>query len=110
MEPSELLKHATEFVFKPFVAEGEEEVEALRHFKVYVQYRSPGKYAVSWMGEVWNGKEFIYENLPSSRTEKFLKNTRFSLDEAIAIAAPLPDKLIINGKTYREWYEFQRSK
>lgn len=110
MEPLELLKHATEFVFKPTVAEGEEEVEAMRHFRVYVQYRSPGKYAVVWMNEVWNGEEFVYENLPSNRTDKFVKETRFSLERAVSIASAIPDKLVMNGRTYREWYEIQRSK
>lgn len=109
MDNAELLKHATEFVFTPTREEGEEEVEALRHFRVYVKWRSEGKYSVSYFNDVWNGQEWEYEPLPSSRDDDFLKRTRFSLDKAVGIASALPDTLVMNGRTYREWYELQRT-
>lgn len=110
MTPEELLAHATEFVFTPRVEEGEEEVEAFRHFRVYVQWRSEGRYAISRYSEIWDGKEWVYESLPSNRTDEFIAKTRFSLEDAVAMAQELPDKLRVNGRTYREWYEIQRSK
>lgn len=109
MTPEELLAHATEFVFTPTVEEGEQDVEAFRHFRVYVQWRGADKYAISRFGEVWNGEDWEYESLPSNRTDEFIAKTRFSLDEAVAMAKDLPDKLSVNGRTYREWYAIQRS-
>lgn len=108
LTPTELLNHATEFVFTPAV-EGDEDVEALRHFRIYVKWRSEGKYAVSHMSEVWDGTEWVYESLPSNRTDEFLAATRFPLEQAVDYAQELAHTVTVNGRTYREWYEIQRS-
>lgn len=99
----ELLAHATEFTFYPAGAKaGDREVGS---FTVKVAYRSPGLFAVVRHGHCWDGKKWEYESQPSSRTERFLKKTRFPLEEASGIARSLVDTVSVNGRTWVEWQE-----
>lgn len=100
----DLLAHATEFAFDPEGASfGDKEVH---HFTVTVARRSADKWAVLWMNRCWNKRtqSWEYESLPSSRTKKFLRNARCSLDEAVWIAAGKPDTLTVMDKT---WLDFR---
>lgn len=52
-------------------------------------WRGGEAYAVARGGFVWNGDEWEYEPRPSSREDDFLARTRFTYDEANAIALRL---------------------
>ena len=100
MTTPDLLAHATEFAFLPEGASfGDREVQ---YFTVTVARRSADKWAVLWMNQCWNKKtqSWEYESLPSSRTTKFLREARFSLDEAVKVARSKPDTLSVNGRTW----------
>lgn len=58
-------------------------------FYLYVEYRSPGKWAVMNFGRnkaLTRDGEWEWESLPSSRTDKFKKIARFPLVEALNLA------------------------
>lgn len=59
-----------------------------RYWNVQVSYRGKGKYCVAdAFRECVNRKgEWVAESQPSSRTNKFISETRFELAEAIEIA------------------------
>jgi hypothetical protein len=100
----DLLAHATEFAFHPEGASfGDKEVH---YFTVTVARRSAEKWAVLWMNQCWNRKtqSWEHESFPSSRTKKFLRDARFSLEEAVQIAAGKPDTLTVMGKS---WLDFK---
>lgn len=101
---TDLLSHATEFAFHPEGASfGDKDVH---YFTVRVARRSADKWAVLWMNQCWNKKtkSWEYESQPSSRTDKFLRNARFNLDEALEIAAGKPEGLTVMGKS---WLDFK---
>lgn len=103
MTETDLLAHATEFAFHPEGASfGDREVH---FFTVTVARRSADTWAVLWMNQCWDKKtqSWEYEPLPSSRTNKFLRNARFTLDEAVRIARGKPDTLSVNGKTWADF-------
>lgn len=103
LDPEQLLTHATEFKFLPAGAEpGQADVD---HFSVRVSLRGPGRYAVVHMGSCWDGKEWVYESLPSNRTDAFKMQSRFPLDEAVELARELVDTVRMNGGTWAQWQE-----
>lgn len=110
MNEKELLKHATDFAFYPEGAE-KDEVNG-RYYRVTVSKRSEDKWAVIFFNECWHQKEqdWVYESLPSNRTEEFTENTRFSLETAVSIAVEMTEKLVVNGRTYAQWLEFRAGK
>lgn len=61
------------------------------------------KWAVRWMDNCYhrNG-DLEYEPLPSSRTEAWLNDHRFSWDEAEAFAVQKVQELTVNGLTAKE--------
>jgi hypothetical protein len=84
MKPEELLAHATTFSFLP---PGLERTDPnAKYFEVTVERRSEGRWAVINLGQAWDGEDWVYESLPSSREDEFLKKARFSLEEAVEIA------------------------
>lgn len=95
---TDLLEHATEFVFTP--AGTDRNDPDTRHFRVYVSWRGGDTWAVVWMGECWNGSDWEYEPLNSSRGDHFLARTRFAVEEACAMAEGLADKVGPNGLTW----------
>lgn len=101
MKTKDLLSHATEFSFYPAGADRSD--PSIYHHRITVAERSPGKWAVIHMFQCWDGKKWVHENMPSSRTEKFLKKARFPLEEAVEIAISQVDKAKVNGRTYSEW-------
>lgn len=51
--------------------------------RTFIVWRDENKWAVVCDGQVLNNMgEFEYEPYPSSRTDKFIERTRFSLQEA----------------------------
>lgn len=59
------------------------------HFYLYVEYRSPGRWAVMNFGRnkaLTRDGDWDWESLPSSRTDKFIKIARFPLAEALQLA------------------------
>lgn len=101
MDP-DLLAHATEFTFFPEGAkDGDKEVH---YFTVTVARRSNNLWAVIWMTQCWNKETRSWEYEPRDRDKKFLRECRFTLDEAVQIARAMPDTLHINGKT---WLDFK---
>lgn len=101
MTNNDLLQHATEFVFTP--AGTDRKDPDTRHFRVTVSWRGEDTWAVTWMGECWNGTEWEWEPSPSSREEDFLARCRFSLEEACNHARTLADTVMPNGATYAQW-------
>lgn len=99
--PSDLLAHATEFTFLPEDASiGDREVF---YFTVTVARRSADLWAVLWLDQCWNQKTQDWECEPRDRSQKFLRECRFTLDEAVRIARSKPDMLSINGKTWADF-------
>lgn len=47
-------------------------------------------------------EDFIHEGLPSGREDEFIANTRFSLEEAVAIAETEVEKIILMGRNLEE--------
>lgn len=100
---SDLLPHATEFVFTP-AGTDRTDMDA-RHFRVHVSWRGAETWAVVWMAECWNGTGWEYEPLNSSRDDDFLARCRFTLEDAVKHARTLPDTVSLNGSTYAQWQE-----
>lgn len=106
MTPEELLQHATEFSFLPPGMDRSD--PHARYFDVQVSRRSEGKWAVVSMGQVWCDGEWahekwVYEALPSNRTEEFIASTRFPLEEAIEIAQKATETVTHVGFNYAEF-------
>lgn len=100
--PSGLLAHATEFTFLPEGASiGDREVF---YFTVTVARRSDALWAVLWLDQCWNQKTRDWEYEPRDRSQKFLQECRFTLDEAVRIARSKPDILTVMDKT---WLDFK---
>lgn len=105
----ELLKHARQFVFtalKPEVIAMNPHDAYL--FEVRVEWRNENQWAVlDSSGDCYNRKlEDTYESQPSSRTKKFLKDHRFTLEEAIEIAQKVTKIVKINRFNAEDWNEF----
>lgn len=71
--------------------------------KDYATEYTIGNYKLAWRGKDWaitdgnlvynkKTKELVYEPMPSSRSDNFLKNCRFELDEAKNIVNKLNKK------------------
>ena len=104
MKPKELLEHAVTFAFYPAGAKYDE-VNG-RNFRVTVERRGTGDaWALVHMGDVWNGEDWVYESLPSNRTDEFKAETRFPLMFAVEMANKLVEQITINGFTYSQWQE-----
>lgn len=104
MTPEELLEHAVSFALYPAGAK-DDEING-RNFRVTVERRGTGDaWAVVHMGDVWDGSEWVYEALPSNRTDEFKAKTRFPLGVAVEIASKLVEQISVNGFTYSQWQE-----
>lgn len=99
----QLLAAATDFAFYPEGAHAQSPDIYL--FTVQVSYRAPGLFAVIRMGECWDGEQWVYESLPSNRTDEFKAKTRFPLLEAAGMAQKLANLVQTNGRTYAELQE-----
>lgn len=100
--PSDLLAHATEFTFLPEDASiGDREVF---YFTVTAARRSDDLWAVLWLDQCWNQKTQDWEYEPRDRSQKLLRECRFTLDEAVRIARSKPDILTVMDKT---WLDFK---
>lgn len=99
---SHLLAHATEFTFLPDGASiGDKEVH---YFTVTVSRRSNDLWAVLWMAQCWNQKTRSWDYESRDRSQAFLRECRFTLDDAVRIARAMPDVLTIMDKS---WLDFK---
>ena len=104
MTPEELLNHAVSFAFYP-TGSPEDDINRST-FRISVERRGIGDaWAVVHMGEVWDGNCWVYEHIPSERTDEFKARTRFPLMTAVEIATRLVDEVVVNGGTYAQWME-----
>jgi hypothetical protein len=101
MDP-DLLAHATEFTFLPEGASIDD--RDVFYFTVTVARRSNDMWAVLRMTECWNKETQSWEYEPRDRSAKFLRECRFSLDEAVRIARAMPDTLTLMDKS---WLDFK---
>lgn len=72
-------------------------------FAIQVKWR-PGIDGIRWavyrQGFVLTkGGKWVYEPIPSSRTDAFLKRTRFDLETALRLARREAPKVTVNGHT-----------
>lgn len=99
---ADLLAHATEFEFYPEgAAFGDKEVF---YFAVRAVRRSDDLWAVLWMDRCWNHVTEDWEYEPRDRSKQFLRECRFTFDDAVRIARSKPDRLTIMGKS---WLDFK---
>lgn len=78
----------------------------VRHWTLTLERRAPGKWAVCRSGECMNRRGgWTWESLPSSRTDRFKRAYRFSLDEATKLAVKHVDRLTMSGMTWRDFLE-----
>ena len=104
MTPEELLEHAMVFTFTP--VEIDDQVLNRNDFRLNVERRGLGdSWAVVHFGEVWDGKQWVYENIPSNRTDEFKALTRFPLATAVDLAVQLVETVTVNGATYAQWWD-----
>lgn len=82
MTAQELLNKATTFLIWSLDDHG------TSSYDITVELRSTNRWAICYGRSCWDIREneFIYESMPSGRTEDYIKNTRFSLDEALKLA------------------------
>lgn len=96
-----MLARATEFTFLPDgMKSGDNDQE---HFAVKVKFRAPGMFAVTNMGDCWNGSEWVHERMPSGRSEEFIAQTRMPLIDALRIASEVVNGIEVNGSTFAGW-------
>lgn len=71
----------------------------LDHWHIFIEERSPGRWAVNYMGDCMNkdGK-FEYEVSPSSRTDEYKEEYRFSSPEEAYSVFKEKANLVINGQ------------
>lgn len=85
----DLLSHATEFRFPAtkftIPATGESLCRPLYIKKRYSKNKEG--WAIIFAGDVWSreAQNFVYEPQPSSHTDEFIQDTRFTLAEALRI-------------------------
>lgn len=102
MTPEELVDHAISFAFYPAGAK-EDDVNGM-NFRITVERRGIGDaWAIKHFGDCWDGEDWVYESLPSSRTDEFKAKARFPLETAVELARKFVDTIVINGATYAQW-------
>lgn len=80
----------------------------LFYYTLRVERRNRYGFAVvNYRGQVYSlkdteGKPFQYENIPSERSDEFLRNTRFPLEEAVRIAEAAVEDLTLMGRNLEE--------
>lgn len=80
--------------------------DASSYYTVMVEYRGPGRWAVTRHGNCLSRSgEWDYESMPSSRTDDWLAEFRFTYDEAIEAAAKVAPTLKVNGMSVQEVLE-----
>lgn len=78
--------------------------QAGRYLAVWVQWRGGDRYCVSIAqdqhpNKVWSRSEndWVWESIPSERSDEFIADTRFSLSEALDIARRIAPNVQVNG-------------
>jgi hypothetical protein len=77
-----------------------------RVFNLRVEERDEGSWAVLHGGScLRTSGGWDYEPLPSSRTDRWLKQHRFSLEAALELARQQAPQVRVNGRTVLQWLE-----
>lgn len=74
------------------------------YWEVTVEYRGKDNWAVSWLGQTYdfNGGR-VDEPLPSSRSDRYLDDYRFNLQEAVLLAEKVAPTLKLNRTTVQDY-------
>lgn len=93
------------------IAKADRDEDDSEAWNVYIEYRSPGKYAVKDRFVQYDADGLsAHESLPSSRTEDSLERFRFDLPTAVDIAYKLAEKVSVNGITARGYVVWNKAK
>ena len=77
--------------------------EAHPYFAVMVEYRGRDRWAVTRYSECLSRSgEWGHESLPSSRTDEWLAENRFTYNEAIEAASKVAPTIKMNGYTAQD--------
>jgi hypothetical protein len=93
---------ATTFTASPLP----EEVNGWYHYEVTAEYVGSGRWAVRHQGHQCLNRsgEWVWEMQPSSRTDEWLVEHRFSEEEAKAHALEQCLLVEVNGRTAAQWF------
>lgn len=70
-------------------------------WSVKVVWRGGGRYAVLARGQcLARSGEWEHEHIPSERTEAWLKEHRFALEEALRLAHVAANTMVVSSKTW----------
>jgi hypothetical protein len=61
-------------------------------YEISVERVAPGRWAVRRRSQCWDGRAWVHEPIPSSRTARFKEKTRWPLDAALAKAKMLAQR------------------
>jgi hypothetical protein len=75
-----------------------------------VEERGEGRWAVLHLGLcLGSDGRFVYEPSPSNRTDEFLADHRFGLDEALALAKRAAPDVVVNGMRPADAVAFRKA-
>ena len=80
-------------------------------WSIRVEYVGENRWAVRRGGRVCLSRagKWGYESIPSERTDEWLADNRFSLDEALEVAKREAPNVVVNSMTPADVIEFARS-
>lgn len=96
-----LLAHATTFTFTP--AGTDRADPDTRHFRVKAEWRGEDGWVISHNLGLWNGSDWEYEPTSSGYTRDFIARTRFTREQACALAQQLADTVELDGLAWVPW-------
>jgi hypothetical protein len=84
-----------------------EDMQDRRVFTIKVERVGPGSFAVRWQGECLSrDRKWVYEHIPSERTDEWKLAHRWGYDEALSVAREMAPKLESNGRTVQDWMAY----
>lgn len=80
-------------------------------YVLYVEHRGNDRWCVT-NGAYCYRKDGhkSYESMPSSRTDRFKKAYRFSLEDALALAKKMAPKMTVMGKTAEQTWAWEQER
>jgi hypothetical protein len=74
-------------------------VYSQNNYRIYIELRGDDLWAITHLGECMTvDGNWVYEPLPSNRSEEFLAQTRFPFDQAWALAEAKVQEVMAYGK------------
>lgn len=101
METAQMLAHATTFTFAPSGTDWAD--PDTRHFRVKAEWRGGDRWVVRHSLDLWNGTRWEDEPMNSSQGHAFRRRTRFTRDQACALAQELADTVELDGCVWVGW-------